>query len=156
MVGDTAVALDDYNRALRLDPHFAGAYNNRGALFGRQGRYDCAAADFQAAIDNDPLFSEAMLNLGLAKLDIGDMQAACMSWQAASRLGNPRRRQCSRSTADDPAAVRLLHVQKICGQGIVSHVFNTKLYHFYIIQRNPKKWLKVCNALSLIKSANCE
>ena len=45
--GDLGAALDDYNAALRLDPKFALAYNNRAAVHLHLKHYDKAWADLR-------------------------------------------------------------------------------------------------------------
>jgi tetratricopeptide (TPR) repeat protein len=47
-------AIADYDQAIRLDPDFALAYNNRGDAWNGLGNIDRAMADFDAAIKADP------------------------------------------------------------------------------------------------------
>jgi Flp pilus assembly protein TadD len=42
-------AIADYTAAIRLDPHYAAAYFNRGAAFQQRGQVDQARADFANA-----------------------------------------------------------------------------------------------------------
>ena len=47
-------AMEDYNRALNLDPHFGPASLNRGILHFTSKNYDQAIADLSKAIQLDP------------------------------------------------------------------------------------------------------
>jgi Flp pilus assembly protein TadD len=42
--------MADYNQAIKLDPEFASAYNNRGFAYDKKGDTDRAIADFTRAI----------------------------------------------------------------------------------------------------------
>ena len=44
-------ALEDYGRALALNPAFAEAYFNRGGLYSKAGQTELARADYQKACD---------------------------------------------------------------------------------------------------------
>jgi len=57
-------AIEDYNEAIRLDPKFALAYNNRGAAYGDKNERDRAIADYSEAIRLDPKYAEAYYNRG--------------------------------------------------------------------------------------------
>jgi tetratricopeptide (TPR) repeat protein len=48
------MALTDYDTALRLDPNFAQAYNNRAVLYKKMGDRAKALADYEAALRLDP------------------------------------------------------------------------------------------------------
>ena len=53
--GDNDRAIADYTEAIRLDPKYANAYNNRGvSLQADKGDYDRAIADYNEAIRLDP------------------------------------------------------------------------------------------------------
>jgi mono/diheme cytochrome c family protein len=52
--GDLARALDDYTKAITLNPAYALAYSNRGSVYEAQGRKEEAIADFQVALLLDP------------------------------------------------------------------------------------------------------
>ena len=49
--GDYEHAIEDYTKAIELDPYFAAAYNNRGATYYKKGNYDRAVEDYTKAID---------------------------------------------------------------------------------------------------------
>src|SRR5262249_30854507 len=51
-LGSTGLALQDYDRALQLDPALAAAALNRGILHYREKRYTDAAADLRLALNN--------------------------------------------------------------------------------------------------------
>ena len=40
----------DYNEAIKIDPKYAEAYNNRGAAKGKLGQHQEAIADYNKAI----------------------------------------------------------------------------------------------------------
>jgi tetratricopeptide (TPR) repeat protein len=52
--GELGTALSDYDTALRLDPNFALAYNNRAVLHKKMGDRARALADYEAALRLDP------------------------------------------------------------------------------------------------------
>jgi len=49
-IGDTRAAMNDYVAALRFDPHFAPALNNRANAYRRMGRLAEAKRDYLAAL----------------------------------------------------------------------------------------------------------
>jgi tetratricopeptide (TPR) repeat protein len=44
-------AIEDYNKAIQLNPNLAVAYNNRGVAYADKGQYGKAISDFQKACD---------------------------------------------------------------------------------------------------------
>ena len=52
--GELGTALSDYDAALKLDPNFALAYNNRAVLYKKMGERAKALADYEAALRLDP------------------------------------------------------------------------------------------------------
>lgn len=60
--GDEAGALAEYNNAILLDPNFADGYNNRGARYISQEKYDLALSDLNRAIEIDPKHRLAYFN----------------------------------------------------------------------------------------------
>ena len=59
-------AIADYGEAIRLEPKFAWASNNRGLAWSAKGVYDKAIADYGEAIRLEPKFAWASNNRGLA------------------------------------------------------------------------------------------
>ena len=57
-------AIEDYNRAIQLNPGDAYAYSNRGNTYYYLQRYDEALADHNQALQINPNFSNAYLNRG--------------------------------------------------------------------------------------------
>ena len=55
------------DEAIRLNPDYAVAYNNRGIANGDLGQYEAAIADYDQAVCLNPGFAEAYLNRADAK-----------------------------------------------------------------------------------------
>ena len=52
-------SIEDYDRAIELDPNVAAAYYNRGHSYSDLGQYQRAIEDFDKAIELDPNYAEA-------------------------------------------------------------------------------------------------
>jgi tetratricopeptide (TPR) repeat protein len=59
-------AIDDYNKAIRLDTKYAVGFNNRGLAYLRKGRIDRAIEDFDGAIGLNPKYAMAFVNRATA------------------------------------------------------------------------------------------
>ena len=74
--GDYDRAIADFSAAIRLDPKYDPAFNNRGAAYLAKGGHDRAIADLNEAIRLDPRDSGQYLNRGLANLYSGSLPKA--------------------------------------------------------------------------------
>ena len=69
-------AINDYTRAIALDPDDAFAYNNRGLAYGNIDDFQAAIRDYDKAIALDPDDAEVYNNRGLAKSKLGNLHEA--------------------------------------------------------------------------------
>jgi len=63
--GDLQGAIDEFNRALLIDPSNVNVHNSLGVCYGLQGEYESAIEEFKAVASIDPGEYMAMFNLGL-------------------------------------------------------------------------------------------
>ena len=59
------LAIDDYEAAIRIDPQYGRAYNNRGTAYRGIGQYERAVQDFDEAIRLNPEDGTAYANRAL-------------------------------------------------------------------------------------------
>ena len=80
-------AIEDYNRAIRLNPNFAEAYNNRGYAYHKKGEIDHSIEDYDKAIQikrNDVRFYS---NRSIALLDLQEWEKAKSDLTIARNMG---------------------------------------------------------------------
>jgi tetratricopeptide (TPR) repeat protein len=84
--GNHDAAIDDYSRALQIDPHYATALYNRGSVYLTIGKPELAIADLDAAVLIAPKRAAAYHNRGLALLRLGDVAAAVADFKATLNI----------------------------------------------------------------------
>jgi tetratricopeptide (TPR) repeat protein len=85
-LGQTELAIADYDRAIALDPHYATAYYNRGTAYLDTAGYDRAIRDFDRVIALEPTRADAYHNRGLALLRSGQFDDAIADLTGAIEL----------------------------------------------------------------------
>lgn len=84
--GDPKKAVSYYDKALRADPKFADAYNNRGNALRALGRLDEALKSYEGAIKHRPTMVEAHNNRAVVLQALGRYEAALASCDQALKL----------------------------------------------------------------------
>src|SRR5262249_49939205 len=79
-------AIGDYDEAIRINPNYVFAYNNRGFAQFAKGQYDGAIADYTEAIRLDQQRAISYRNRGIAHLYSGSRANALADLNAAARL----------------------------------------------------------------------
>ena len=79
-------AIAAYDEAIRLNPNYAEAYNNRGVAKKTLGRHDAAIADCDEAIRLKPDYVQAYYNRGIAKGELEQYEYAIADFDEAIRL----------------------------------------------------------------------
>lgn len=74
--GSHEEAIADYTKAIKLDPKYAFAYNNRGASFGDLGKHEEAIADYTKAVEINPEYASAYYNRGISFDEQGKYEEA--------------------------------------------------------------------------------
>lgn len=85
-VGRTAAAIEDFQRAAKLDPSFHLAHFNLGVTLGSEGRYREAAAALTRALEIDPDHQRTRYQLALALQAAGDSERARREYTLLERL----------------------------------------------------------------------
>ena len=82
-------AIYNYTEAIKRNPKFAKAYNNRGIAYVGRQQYDLAIADFNKAIELDPKNGKVYNNRAVAYWHKGEVAQARQDIQKAQSLGIP-------------------------------------------------------------------
>ena len=83
---DFGAAIEDYNKAIDLDPEDARTYTNRGNAYRDIGDFGAAIEDYNKAIDLDPEDARFYTNRGLAYAEKSDFGACDFGLQQVNRL----------------------------------------------------------------------
>jgi tetratricopeptide (TPR) repeat protein len=79
-------ALEDFSRAVEIDPKYAKAWYNRANVFDETGVFDRAIDDFTRAIEIEPHYTMAYNNRGLTYRHKGDYEKAIADFTTALDL----------------------------------------------------------------------
>ena len=84
--GDVEGAIEDYTRAVELDPLLAQAYSNRGNALTKQGRYQDAIDDYDQALNLAGEVAAIYCNRGLTRRLLGDLEGSLEDLEVAISL----------------------------------------------------------------------
>jgi tetratricopeptide (TPR) repeat protein len=79
--------MADFNQAIRLDPGYAPAYNNRSLVYKAQRQYDKAIADCDKAIQLRPNYMEGYRNRGMMYFIVHEPRKALADLEKSVELG---------------------------------------------------------------------
>ena len=77
--GDYARALEDFDRAVAINPQDADAFNSRGTTYTGLGRHESAIQDFDKAIQLNPSSPMAFSNRCFARAVLGQLEEALVA-----------------------------------------------------------------------------
>jgi protein O-mannosyl-transferase len=86
--GNYERAIEDYDKAIKINPVYAKSYYNRALSYGNLGDHKRALADFDRSIKNDPKFVAAYYNRGMAYGQLGRYEQGYEDLKAAARMGS--------------------------------------------------------------------
>ncbi|MGA3208572.1 MAG: tetratricopeptide repeat protein [Syntrophales bacterium] len=86
--GNYHQAIQDYGRAIELNPILAETYYRRGNLYVRLGNCKEAIQDYDKAIEINPKYAEAYCWRGIAYVILYNRNQATNDLRIAARLGN--------------------------------------------------------------------
>jgi len=101
-------AIDNYTKAIKINPKFVKAYNNRGIAYVWKKKYDLAVADFNKAIKLDPKNGKAYNNRAIVYSYLGETRKALQDLHKAQSLGvavNPDFLKKIEELPDTPAPI---------------------------------------------------
>ena len=81
-------AINDYDKAIELNPKYASAYNNRGIAYARLGDNRQAIREFDKSIELNPKVPEVYYNRAIISGRLGGEQQAIENYKQAARLGH--------------------------------------------------------------------
>lgn len=86
LAGEYATALDEFSKAVALEPNEATLLQNRGSVYLMLGRYDEAVSDFDRAIALRADHADYYTNRGIAHRHLGHLTQALADYSKAIEL----------------------------------------------------------------------
>jgi len=84
--GKPEKALEDFNRAIKIDPQLAGGYLGRANTFNMMERYGEAIDDYNIVIEIDPKLANAYLNRAIAYSHLEEYEKAIADYEKGLEL----------------------------------------------------------------------
>jgi Flp pilus assembly protein TadD len=84
--GNYDQAIASYTEALRINPGYAAAYNNRGIAYRKKGQNDRAITDFTKLLEVDPRDSYGYYYRGYSYFQNGQIERARADLEQAAKL----------------------------------------------------------------------
>ena len=82
----TEKAIEAYSHAIKLDPNYAYAYNNRGIAYAKVGKYNRAIEEYKTAIQLKPDYAHAYNNRAAAYTLTGEFDRSLKDYSRAIQL----------------------------------------------------------------------
>ncbi len=79
--GKPEKALEDFNRAIKIDPQLAGGYLGRANTLNTMGRYEESIEDYDTVLEIDPKLANAYINRGSAYSHLGEYEKAIADYE---------------------------------------------------------------------------
>src|SRR5208337_1842955 len=83
---DLDLAINDFNRALAIDPEFILALNNRANAYRMKGDLNAAESDLNGVLTKDPNLVSALLNRCVVRASQGRFEVGKTDCDRAERL----------------------------------------------------------------------
>ena len=84
--GKPEKALEDFNRAIKVDPKIAAGYLGRANTFNMMGRYGESIEDYDTVIEIDPKLANAYINRASAYSHLGEYEKAIADYEKGLEL----------------------------------------------------------------------
>ena len=81
-------AIDSFDSAIKLNPNYSEAYNNKGNAYKSMGELKHANECYSAALKLNPNYVEALSNKANVLTELGDLDAALTLYDMAKSLDN--------------------------------------------------------------------
>ena len=79
--GKPEKALEDFNRAIKIDPKLAGGYLGRANTLNIMGRYGESIEDYDTVLEIDPKLANAYINRASAYSHLGEYEKAIADYE---------------------------------------------------------------------------
>ncbi|MEE4261522.1 MAG: tetratricopeptide repeat protein [Desulfobacteraceae bacterium] len=79
-------ALEDFNRAIKIDPQRADGYLGRANTLNTMGRYEDALKDYERVLEIDSKLANAYINRGSAYSHLGEYEKAIADYEKGLEL----------------------------------------------------------------------
>ena len=84
--GKTEMALEDFNRAIEIDPEKAAGYLGRANTLNIMGRYQDSLVDYDRTLEINPKLANAYINRGSAYSHLGEYKKAIADYEKGLEL----------------------------------------------------------------------
>ncbi len=84
--GKPEKALEDFNRAIKIDPQLAGGYLGRANTLNMMGRYGESIEDYDKVLEIDPKLANAYINRGSAYSHLEEYEKAIADYEKGLEL----------------------------------------------------------------------
>ena len=84
--GKYEMAINEYEKAIEIDPKYADSYNKRGLVYYNQKKYDQAIKDYTAAIELNPKYTDAYNNRGIVYYELDKNNEAISDYTKAIEI----------------------------------------------------------------------
>ena len=126
-------AIEDYSKAIAINPNIPEAYNNRGVAYHTSAKLDKAIEDYNKAIALNPNFATAYYNIAGSYSLLGKESVACDSLNKAIEKGYKNLKDIEANTDFDKIR------NSNCYKEIQSKIRNEKTKNFFKgLLNNPK------------------
>lgn len=85
-LGKYTQALDEFKKAIEINPDYADSYNKRGLVYYNQAQYELAIKDYNFAIQLNPKYTDAYNNRGIVYFELEKYDLAISDYSKAIEL----------------------------------------------------------------------
>ncbi len=86
---NNALAMEEFTKAIELDPGYYYAYYNRARVYCENGELENCLVDYNKAIELNPDNVYWIIERGFLHLELGDQERAIIDLERAQELGVP-------------------------------------------------------------------